>query len=109
MLEEYTRIARVVEGGKLVEKVALTEPELFDFEGIGTLEAVNTDGLRSLVAVNRQRPTQRSLSTSAAPLSISPSLALSCKDGERGGASDPAAPARASEVRSGVHATSPGK
>jgi saccharopine dehydrogenase-like NADP-dependent oxidoreductase len=49
VLEEYTRIARVVEGGKLVEKVALTEPELFDFEGIGTLEAVNTDGLRSLV------------------------------------------------------------
>ena len=49
VLEEYTRIARVVEGGKLVEKVALTEPELFDFDGIGTLEAVNTDGLRSLV------------------------------------------------------------
>ena len=49
VLEEYTRVARVVENGQLVEKVALTEPELFDFDGIGTLEAVNTDGLRSLV------------------------------------------------------------
>ncbi|NCG19868.1 MAG: saccharopine dehydrogenase, partial [Rhodobacterales bacterium] len=49
VLEEYTRTARVVQGGKMVEKVALTEPELFDFAGIGTLEAVNTDGLRSLV------------------------------------------------------------
>lgn len=49
VLEEYTRVARVVENGRLVEKVALTEPQLFDFEGIGTLEAVNTDGLRSLV------------------------------------------------------------
>ncbi len=49
VLEEYTRPARVVQGGQMVEKVALTEPELFDFPGVGSLEAVNTDGLRSLV------------------------------------------------------------
>jgi lysine 6-dehydrogenase len=49
VLEEYTRVARVVENGRMVEKEALTEPELFDFDGIGSLEAVNTDGLRSLV------------------------------------------------------------
>jgi lysine 6-dehydrogenase len=49
VLEEYTRVARVVENGVLVEKEALTEPELIDFAGLGTLEAVNTDGLRSLV------------------------------------------------------------
>ena len=28
---------------------ALSEPELLDFEGLGTLEAFNTDGLRSLI------------------------------------------------------------
>ncbi len=49
VLEEYTRVARVVQNGRLVEKEALTEPELVDFPEIGSLEAVNTDGLRSLV------------------------------------------------------------
>jgi lysine 6-dehydrogenase len=49
VLEEYTRVARVVENGRMVEKEALTEPELVEFTGIGSLEAVNTDGLRSLV------------------------------------------------------------
>jgi lysine 6-dehydrogenase len=48
VIEEYTRPARFVEGGRLVEREALSEPELIDFEGIGTLEAFNTDGLRSL-------------------------------------------------------------
>ncbi len=48
VLEEYTRPARLVEHGKIVEREALSEPELIDFAGIGTLEAFNTDGLRSL-------------------------------------------------------------
>lgn len=48
VIEEYVRPARLVENGKLVVKEALSEPELLDFEGIGTLEAFNTDGLRSL-------------------------------------------------------------
>jgi saccharopine dehydrogenase-like NADP-dependent oxidoreductase len=50
VIEEYTRPARLVEHGKIVTKEALTEPELLDFDGVGTLEAFNTDGLRSLLA-----------------------------------------------------------
>jgi len=38
-----------VENGKIVVKDALSDPELVDFPGIGTLEAFNTDGLRSLI------------------------------------------------------------
>ncbi|MCC7291102.1 MAG: saccharopine dehydrogenase NADP-binding domain-containing protein [Phycisphaerales bacterium] len=49
VVEEYTRPVRLREGGKLVVKPALSEPELMDFPGVGTLEAFNTDGLRSLV------------------------------------------------------------
>jgi lysine 6-dehydrogenase len=48
VIEEYTRPARVVEHGRVVVKEALSEPELMDFPGVGTLEAFNTDGLRSL-------------------------------------------------------------
>ena len=48
-IEEYTRPARLMEHGKVVVKEALTEPELLDFPGIGTLEAFNTDGLRTLL------------------------------------------------------------
>jgi saccharopine dehydrogenase-like NADP-dependent oxidoreductase len=49
VLEEYTRPARFVEGGVEVSRPALSEPELIDFDGIGTLEAFNTDGLRTLL------------------------------------------------------------
>jgi len=49
VIEEYTRPARIVEGGRVVVREALSEPELVDFEGVGTLEAFNTDGLRSLI------------------------------------------------------------
>ncbi len=49
VLEEYTRPARMVENGRLVTKEALSDPEYINFEGIGTLEAFNTDGLRSLI------------------------------------------------------------
>jgi saccharopine dehydrogenase-like NADP-dependent oxidoreductase len=49
VVEEYTRPARVVEHGRVVVKEPLSEPELLDFPGVGTLEAFNTDGLRSLV------------------------------------------------------------
>jgi saccharopine dehydrogenase-like NADP-dependent oxidoreductase len=48
VIEEYVRPARIVENGKIVVREALSEPELLDFEGVGTLEAFNTDGLRSL-------------------------------------------------------------
>lgn len=49
VLEEYTRPARLKENGQIVSKPALSEPEYVEFEGIGTLEAFNTDGLRTLL------------------------------------------------------------
>ncbi len=48
VLEEYTRPARYVEYSREVVRPALTDIELLDFPGVGTLEAFNTDGLRSL-------------------------------------------------------------
>jgi saccharopine dehydrogenase-like NADP-dependent oxidoreductase len=48
VIEEYTRPARYIENGRLVVREALSDPELLEFEGIGTLEAFNSDGLRSL-------------------------------------------------------------
>lgn len=48
VLEEYVRPARVVEGGRLLERPALGRIEPVEFDGVGTLEAFDTDGLRSL-------------------------------------------------------------
>jgi len=48
VIEEYVRPARMVEHGRVVIKEALSEPELMEFPEVGTLEAFNTDGLRSL-------------------------------------------------------------
>jgi len=49
VIEEYTRPARMRIGGVEISKPALSDPELMDFEKVGTLEAFNTDGLRSLL------------------------------------------------------------
>lgn len=49
VIEEYIRPARLVENGKIVTKPALTEIELLEFDKPGTLEAFNSDGLRSLM------------------------------------------------------------
>jgi len=49
VLEEYTRPARYVAHGQVVTLPALSEPELIDFPVVGTLEAFNSDGLRSLL------------------------------------------------------------
>ena len=49
VIEEYTRPARFVENGKLVVKPALSDIESINFDGIGTLEAFNSDGLRTLI------------------------------------------------------------
>lgn len=49
VIEEYTRPARYVEHGRLVTRAALTDIEPVDLPGVGTLEAFNTDGLRSLI------------------------------------------------------------
>jgi len=53
VLEEYTRPARIVENGEVVTKPALSELELVDFDHVGTLEAFNTDGLRTLLKTMR--------------------------------------------------------
>lgn len=49
VIEEYTRPARIVVGGKVIEKPALSDPEIINYNEIGNLEAFNTDGLRSLL------------------------------------------------------------
>jgi saccharopine dehydrogenase-like NADP-dependent oxidoreductase len=46
--EIYTRPARYVENGTMVTRPALSDPEFIDFPSLGTLEAFNTDGLRTL-------------------------------------------------------------
>ncbi len=49
VIAEYTRPARFVKDGQLVTRPALSDGELIEFEQVGTLEAFNTDGLRSLI------------------------------------------------------------
>ena len=49
VIEEYTREARYVENGSVVVKPALSDSEFIDFDNVGTLEAFNTDGLRSII------------------------------------------------------------
>ncbi len=49
VIEEYTRPARYRENGELVVAPALANPTLVDFPGVGTLEAFDTDGLRTLL------------------------------------------------------------
>ncbi|MFV2071145.1 MAG: saccharopine dehydrogenase family protein [Thermoanaerobaculales bacterium] len=53
VIAEYTRPARLVEGGKVVTRPALTAVEALDFAGVGTLEAFNTDGLRTLLKTSK--------------------------------------------------------
>ena len=49
VIEEYTRPARYVENGNVVVKDALSDVEFVDFNGVGTLESFNSDGLRSII------------------------------------------------------------
>jgi saccharopine dehydrogenase-like NADP-dependent oxidoreductase len=48
VIEEYVRPARYIENGFEVVRPALSDPEYIFFPKIGTLEAFNTDGLRTL-------------------------------------------------------------
>ncbi|MBT3250842.1 MAG: saccharopine dehydrogenase [Candidatus Marinimicrobia bacterium] len=48
VIEEYIRPARYIENGFEVVRPALSDPEYIFFPKIGTLEAFNTDGLRTL-------------------------------------------------------------
>ena len=49
VIEEYTRPARYVQNSCEVVREALSEAELIEFPGVGTLESWNSDGLRSLI------------------------------------------------------------
>jgi lysine 6-dehydrogenase len=49
VIEEYTRPARYLEFGRIVTRPALSDPEYIHFPGIGTLEAFNSDGLRTML------------------------------------------------------------
>ena len=49
VLEEYTRPSRFREHGRTVVRPALSDPELVELPRVGTLEAFNTDGLRTLL------------------------------------------------------------
>ncbi|QXD17045.1 saccharopine dehydrogenase NADP-binding domain-containing protein [Rhodocaloribacter litoris] len=59
VIEEYTRPARYVEHGQVVVRPALSDPELVTFDEVGTLEAFNTDGLRSLLFTMRHIPNMK--------------------------------------------------
>jgi saccharopine dehydrogenase-like NADP-dependent oxidoreductase len=53
VIEEYVRPARMRSNGVEVTKPALSDVELVDFPGLGSLEAFNTDGLRSLLRTSK--------------------------------------------------------
>ena len=59
VIEEYTRPARFVEKGELVVRPAMSDAEYVYFENIGTLEAFNTDGLRSLIKTMKHIPSMK--------------------------------------------------
>ncbi|PWT96042.1 MAG: saccharopine dehydrogenase [Bacteroidetes bacterium] len=59
VIEEYTRPARYVENGHIVTKPALSDTELMEFDGVGTLEAFNTDGLRSIIFTMKHIPNMK--------------------------------------------------
>jgi lysine 6-dehydrogenase len=49
VLEEYTRPARLIDSGKKVIRPALSDAELITLPELGTVEAFNTDGLRTMM------------------------------------------------------------
>jgi len=49
VIEEYTRPARYVQNSQVVIREALSDTESIHFDGIGTLESWNSDGLRTLI------------------------------------------------------------
>ncbi len=53
IIEEYTRPARIVRDGQQITIDPLTEIEYLEFDKVGTVEAFNSDGLRSLLTTVR--------------------------------------------------------
>jgi len=52
VIAEYTRPARIVVGGEVVVRPALSDVEYVDVPGVGTLEAFVSDGLRTLLGTS---------------------------------------------------------
>ncbi len=59
VIEEYLRPARIMERGRVVTKPALSDLERVDLPEVGTLEAFNTDGLRTLLYTMPHVPEMR--------------------------------------------------
>lgn len=59
VIEEYTRPARFVENYKMVTKPAMSDLELLEFDNVGSLEAFNSDGLRSLIFTLKNIPNMK--------------------------------------------------
>jgi len=59
VIEEYIRPARYVENGNMITKEPLSDCEYVEFEKVGTLEAFNTDGLRSILFTMSHIPNMR--------------------------------------------------
>lgn len=59
VIEEYTRPARFVVNNKMVVKPAMSDLELMEFDSVGTLEAFNSDGLRSLIETLNKIPNMK--------------------------------------------------
>jgi saccharopine dehydrogenase-like NADP-dependent oxidoreductase len=55
VIEEYTRPARFIRNGRKITMPALTDVELVHIPDVGTLEAFNTDGLRTLTRTIKAR------------------------------------------------------
>lgn len=49
VIEEYIRPARIIINGEMVTRQALSDTEYINIDPVGTLEAFNTDGLRTLI------------------------------------------------------------
>jgi saccharopine dehydrogenase-like NADP-dependent oxidoreductase len=56
VIEEYIRPARYVQNNQLVVREALSDTELVNFDGVGTLESWNSDGLRTLIYTMKNIP-----------------------------------------------------
>ena len=56
VIEEYTRPARILIDHEIITQPALSDIEKIKFEDAGTLEAFNTDGLRSLLSTMNHIP-----------------------------------------------------
>ena len=56
VIQEYTGPARYVENGEVVERESMSDCELMEIKRVGTLEAFNTDGLRTLIKTMEHIP-----------------------------------------------------